>query len=181
MNRTRLLFLPLIILLWSLSSCGDDKGEPESPLQAAVKAQDAMFNELQHAIVGHWVGAEHYNKGPFRERGWESISYISWDQEYIFNADGTGSDISAVRNYEITWRLEKNPDFINEHWETGTCPAVYIHITYTGVDLSPDQKAIWLDGDDHEFLRLCYAPLGYTPSLLDSGPLGEFGIRYKKI
>lgn len=183
MNRSRSYFLPLIVLLYAfmLSSCGDDNGEPESPLQAAAKAQDSIYQELQQAVAGHWVGAEHFNKGTFRERGWEDISHISWDQEYIFNADGTGADISAVNRREIIWRLEKNPDFIHEHWKSRTSPAVYIIITYTSVGLSPAKKAIWLDGDNHEFLRICYAPLEGLPTLLDAGPLGEFGIRYKKI
>lgn len=184
MNKS-LIFLPLSIILSVLMfcSCGnDDKEEPESPLDQANKVQDALYNELQHAIVGHWIGAEHFNRGntKLRERGWENISYIFWDQEYIFNADGTGSEITAVYRHDFVWRLEKNNEFIHKDWASRQSPAVYVIFTYTSDGLSPTKKAIWLDGGNHEFLRLCYAPLGYTPSLLDSGPLGEFGIRYKK-
>lgn len=185
MNKYLTYFLPLSIILSALMfcSCGnDDKEEPESPLDKATKVQDALYNELQHAIVGHWIGAEHFNKGNtnLRERGWENISYISWEQEYIFNSDGTGSEITAVNRHDLVWRLEKNNEFIHENWASRQSPAVYVIFTYTSDGLTPTKKAIWLDGDNHEFLRLCYAPLGYTPSLLDSGPLGEFGIRYKK-
>lgn len=185
MNIFRTYFLPLSIIMFALmlSSCGnDDKGEPESPLDKAVKVQDALYNELQHAIVGHWIGAEHFNRGTtnLRDRGWEDISYISWDQEYVFNADGTGSDITAVNRHDMEWRLEKNPEFIHKDWEARQAPAVYVVFTYTNSGFSPTKRAIWLDGDNHEFMRLCDAPLGYVPSLLDSGPFGEFGIRYKK-
>lgn len=185
MNKFITYFLSLSIILSALMlySCGnDDKEGPESPLDKAAKEQDALYNELQHAIVGHWIGAEHFNRGNtnLRERGWEDISHISWDQEYIFNADGTGAEITAVNCHDFKWTLEKNAEFIHKDWVSRQSPAVYVVFTYTSAGFSPAKKAIWLDGDNHEFLRLCYAPLGYTPSLLDSGPLGEFGIRYKK-
>lgn len=180
MNKLFSQLLP-VLAIFLLCSCGDDKEEPESPLQTAAKVQDTLYKELQNTIVGHWVGAEHFNRGEYniREMGWEDISYISWDQEYIFNADGTGVDISGAHSYDITWRLEKNPEFIRENWAASSCPEVYIIFTYTSIELPPTDKAIWLDGDNHEFLRLTYAPLGGIPSVITSG--GEVGIRYKKI
>ena len=184
MNKLHSYCLPLLIIFSVLLmySCTDeDKEEPESPLDKAVKIQDALYQELQNVIVGHWIGVEHFNKGQFREHGWEDISYISWDQEYVFNADGTGVDISATHRFEFTWQLEKNPDFIHESWAIRSSPEVYVIFTYINDGLPTAEKAIWLDGDNHEFLRLCYTLLGGKPSLLDSGPLGEFGIRYKKI
>ena len=61
-----LAFIPFSLLL---CSCGGEDEEPETPEQTAARAQDALYEELQSVIVGHWVGAQHYYRGMFREHG----------------------------------------------------------------------------------------------------------------
>lgn len=173
-----LAFIPFSLLL---CSCGGEDEEPETPEQTAARAQDALYEELQSVIVGHWVGAQHYYRGMFREHGWEDISNISWNQEHIFNADGTAVDIvSPSQQYEGCWRLEKNPEFISSDWQINSIPGVYLIFTYSNIGLSPSKKVIWLDELNHEFLR--FAPtlmgIGRQPSLSEVS--GESAIRYKK-
>lgn len=137
-----LAFIPFSLLL---CSCGGEDEEPETPEQTAARAQDALYEELQSVIVGHWVGAQHYYRGMFREHGWEDISNISWNQEYIFNADGTAVDIvSPSQQYEGCWRLEKNPEFISSDWQINSIPGVYLIFTYSNIGLSPSKRLFGL-------------------------------------
>ena len=171
------LFLFLIMFMpFVFSSCGGDGDEPESPEQVATRVQNELFNELQRVLPGHWVGAQHYNTSVYRETGWEDISNIYWDIEYTFSSNGTFVEqYTKSATHEGTWKLEKNPDYIK--YPT-TSPEVYIVFTYNVTGLGQTKKAIWLDGDNHEFMRISYATLGIKPSNTSGG---EASIRNKKV
>lgn len=94
MKKMRLMLVPLMaFVILTLTGCSSDGDEPElTTEQKAAKYQEELYQKVKSVIVGHWVGVQHYNTTVFRTEGWEDISYIYWDQEYTFNADGTVVD-----------------------------------------------------------------------------------------
>ncbi len=166
----KVFYLLLLILPFIMSSCGGDKDEPESQEEIRTKFQNELFNELKKVLPGHWVAVQYFNTSVYHDYGWQPISNIKWDTEYTFKADGTFVE-KSYENRPGKWSLRKNPKYITSQSE----PEVYIDFVYdSGIKTD---KAIWLDEEDHQYLRMDYATLGVKPSNTSGG---EASIRYKK-
>ena len=100
---------------------------------------------LKKDIVGHWKGAQQFDEKWSGE--WEDIPYGGWSQEYIFNSDGTFTDIHSFRlPYKGTYSILKNEDYAKN---TTKCE-LFLIIT-TDMYSYGRKQAIWMED---KYLRI---------------------------
>lgn len=166
--------LIFIVLAMLLCGCSNDNNDVVDEKQTYSDIQNELYNKVRSVIVGHWVGAQHYNRAEYNSRpvGWEDISYISWTQEYIFHADGTCEDIfSPDLIRQGTYEIVKNDKYLD--YPSTQCE-LFINIKKDGY---VETNAIWIDANGYLYIA---TPLhgNAKPSYTNGGAAS---VRYKKI
>ena len=105
-----LLFLVAITFTMLFTACSKNDESELTDEEKALAHQEEMYQALKKDIIGHWKGAQQFDEKWSGE--WEAIPYGAWDQEYIFNSDGTFTDIYTPKiTREGTYSILKNEDY----------------------------------------------------------------------
>ena len=163
-----LLFLVAITFTMLFTACSKNDESKLTDEEKALAHQEEMYQAMKKDIIGHWKGAQRFDRKWSGE--WEDIPYGGWDQEYIFNSDGTFTDIYTPKiTREGTYSILKNEDYAKN---TTKCE-LFLIIT-TDMYTYGRKQAIWMED---KYLRIVPQSSG-IPSNEYSG--GEASIRYKK-
>jgi len=163
-----LLFLVAITFTMLFTACSKNDESKLTDEEKALAHQEEMYQAMKKDIVGHWKGAQQFGEKWSGE--WEDIPYGGWSQEYIFNSDGTFTDIHSFRlPYKGTYSILKNEDYAKN---TTKCE-LFLIIT-TDMYSYGRKQAIWMED---KYLRIVPQNSG-IPGNEYSG--GEASIRYKK-
>ena len=163
-----LLFLVAITFTMLFTACSKNDESKLTDEEKALAHQEEMYQAMKKDIIGHWKGAQRFDRKWSGE--WEAIPYGAWDQEYIFNSDGTFTDIHSFRlPYKGTYSILKNEDYAKN---TTKCE-LFLIIT-TDMYSYGRKQAIWMED---KYLRIVPQNSG-IPGNEYSG--GEASIRYKK-